>query len=124
MSPAMIAIRRRDPAVIAGRAHAVLDAAARIHAQWPRAGRPAMNECFISLDRALTEYDTAAEAGGDAEAAAETASCAMALLLISVSVFLGRDVADEMAKSAAGITAGGDAGTKDEMTKNAAGDMR
>lgn len=75
-----------------------------------------MNECFAVLDAALSEYDAAAEAGGDAEAAAETAACAMALLLISVSVFLGKAVADEMAKNAAGITAGGDAGIKNEMT--------
>lgn len=103
MSAATITLKRRGPAVIAGRAHAVLDAAARTHAQWPRAGRPAMNEAFFSLHVALEEFGSAADGGGDVEAAAETASYAMALLLISVSVFLGRAVADQMMKNAAEV---------------------
>ncbi len=111
MSVATIEIRRRDPAVIAARAHHVLDAAARMHAQWPREGRKAIGETFVGLDAALEEYGTAAD--GDVDGAAMTAASAMALLLLSVSVFLGEAVADQMATDAAGITAGGDAGTKD-----------
>lgn len=100
---AAVIIRRRDPAVIAGRAHAILDAAARTHAQWPRAGRKAMNEAFLSLDTALDEYGTAAEGGGDTEVAAETAAWAMAMLLASVAAFLGTGTADEMAGRAAEV---------------------
>ena len=103
MNAAAVIIRRRDPAVIAGRAHAILDAAARTHAQWPRAGRKAMNEAFLSLDTALEEYGTAVDGGGDTEAAAETAAWAMALLLASVAAFLGRDTADQMLGNAAEV---------------------
>src|SRR5580692_11323645 len=94
--------RRRDPAVIAARAHHVLDAAARTHKDWPRGGRRALNEAFLVLDTALEEYAAAVDEDGDVEVAAETACWAMALLLLPVAVFLGKDVADEMAKNAAG----------------------
>ena len=103
MNAAAVIIRRRDPAVIAGRAHAILDAAARTHARWPRAGRLAMNEAFFSLNTALEEYGAAAEAGGDTETAAETAAWAMALLLAAVASFLGTGTADEMAQNAAEV---------------------
>lgn len=96
-----IRLRRRDPAVIAARAHHVLDAAARRHADWPRAGRLAMNEAFLALHVSLEEYAGAADENGDTAGAAETACWAMALLLISVSVFLGRDTADGMMRDAA-----------------------
>jgi hypothetical protein len=97
----MIAIRRRDPAVIAARAHHVLDAAARTRADWPAGGRPAMNECFAALHAALEEYGAAAEE--DREAAAGEACAAMAMLLVAVSVFLGKAVAEQMMKDAAEV---------------------
>jgi hypothetical protein len=103
MSAGAAIIRRRDPAVIAARAHAVLDATARRHAEWPRAGRRAMNEAFLTLHTALEEYGTAADEGADGVLAAETACWAMALLLLSVSVFLGKAAADEMAENAAEV---------------------
>ena len=103
MSAPTVVLKRRDPAVTAGRAHAVLDATARMHRDWPRAGRLAMNEAFIALHTALEEYRAAVDEDGDAEAAAETAAYAMALLLLSVSVFLGKAVADEMARNAAEV---------------------
>ena len=54
---------------------------------------------FIRLHVALEKY----RASGD-QATAEDASCAMALLLITVSVFLGKDVADQMMENAAEVT--------------------
>lgn len=103
MSAATIEIRRRDPAVIAARAHHVLDAAARVHRDWPRGGRLALNEAFHALHVALEEYGTAAGEDGDVEVAAETASFAMALLLLQVAVFLGKGAADEMMRNAAEV---------------------
>jgi hypothetical protein len=50
-----IPLKRRDPAVIAARAHAVLDSAVRAHAQWPRAGRKAIGESAVALDSALED---------------------------------------------------------------------
>ena len=57
MSAATVQVRRRDPAVIAARAHHVLDAVARTHRTWPRGGRPAMNECLVALDEAIAKAD-------------------------------------------------------------------
>lgn len=105
MSAAAVIIKRRDPAVIAARAHHVLDAAARMHAQWPREGREAIGEAFIALDAALEEYRAAATGDGDTEVAAETAAYAMALLLLAVSVFLGKATADAMMRNAAEVAA-------------------
>jgi hypothetical protein len=96
-------IRRRDPAVIAARAHHVLDAAARTHGQWPDGGREATGRALISLHVALEKYRITADSDGDVSAAAEDASVAMALLLLAVSVFLGKDVADQMMTSAAEV---------------------
>jgi hypothetical protein len=93
--------RRRDPAVIAARAHHVLDAAARIHGQWPDEGRGAIGRALISLHVALEKYRAAASTGGDVTCAAENASWAMATLLISVRVFMGKALADEMSRNAA-----------------------
>lgn len=103
MSAMTIEIRRRDPAVIAARAHRVLDAVARAHAQWPAEGRPVLNEGFLALDTALEEYGTAADK--DREQAAEAVTVAMAVLLITVSVFLGKAVADRMMRLASEVTA-------------------
>ena len=99
MSAAVIEIRRRDPAVIAGRAHAVLDSVARAHGQWPDEGRDDIGRAFIRLHVALEKYQTAE----DLEGAAEYASFAMALLLLQVSLFLGKGTADEMARNAAEV---------------------
>jgi hypothetical protein len=105
VTTAAVIIRRRDPAVIAGRAHAVLDAAARIHAQqrrqWPAPARKAIGECLTALDGALEEYRAAGD--GEREPAAEIAACAMALLLIAVELFLGPAVAQQMAENAAEV---------------------
>jgi hypothetical protein len=103
LSATTFEIRRRDPAVIAGRAHAVLDSAARVHGQWPDEGQEVIGRAFISLHVALEKYRLAADTEGDASAAAEDASLAMALLLISVSVFLGKAVADQMMTTAAEV---------------------
>jgi hypothetical protein len=102
---ATVIIRRRDPALIAARAHHVLDAAARMHAQWPAEGRDAIGEAFVVLDAALEEYRATVDEDGDVELAAETAAWAMALLLLSISVFLGKAVADEMMRNAAEVAA-------------------
>jgi hypothetical protein len=99
---ATIEIRRRDPAVIA-RAHAVLDASARMHARWPNPGRKSIGEAFTVLHVALEEYGAAADEGGDIALAAETASWAMALLLLAIGSFLGKAAADEMARNAAEV---------------------
>jgi hypothetical protein len=105
VTTAAVVIRRRDPAVIAGRAHAVLDAVAKIHAQqrrqWPAPARKAIGECLTALDTALEEYRAAGD--GEREQAAEIAACAMALLLIAVELFLGEAVADEMKRNAAEV---------------------
>jgi hypothetical protein len=111
VSAMAIEIRRRDPAVIAARAHAVLDAAAHLHADWPDGGRDAIGRAFIGLHVALEKYRLA-EAGEDAARMAENACWAMATLLICVQVFMGRAAAREMERDAAAITAGGDAGTE------------
>jgi hypothetical protein len=103
MSAGAVIIRRRDPAVIAATAHAVLDASARMHAQWPRAGRRAIGECAVALDSALEEYRAAGDGDGEREQAAEIASCAMALLLIAVELFLGKAAAHQMARNAAEV---------------------
>ncbi len=103
MNAATIEIKRRDPAVIAAEAHAVLDAAARLHArqrrQWPSPARKAIGESFTALDTAVAEYEAAGD--GEREQAAEIASCAMALLLVAVELFLGKDAAAEIAGEAA-----------------------
>lgn len=101
MNAVTVTLKRRDPAVIAARAHAVLDAVARMHAQWPRAGRKAIGESAVALDGALEEYRAAGD--GEREQAAEIASCAMALLLIAVELFLGPAVARQMAENAAEV---------------------
>jgi hypothetical protein len=98
-----VTVTRRDPAVIAGRAHAVLDSAARSHAQWPDEGQEAIGRALIHLHVALEKY---AAAGSEGQAdTALGASIAMALLLLQVSVFLGKAAADQMMKDAAGVTA-------------------
>jgi hypothetical protein len=105
VTAAVIISRRRDPAVVAGRAHAVLDAVAKIHAQqrrqWPAPARKTIGGCLTALDAALEEYRAAGD--GEREQAAEIASCAMALLLIAVELFLGPAVARQMAVSAAEV---------------------
>jgi hypothetical protein len=100
---AAIVIRRRDPAVIAGRAHHVLDAVAHSYEQWPDMGHEVIGRAFIRLHVALEKYRIADDTGGDASAAAEDASIAMALLLIPVSVFLGVAVADRMMANASEV---------------------
>ncbi len=100
---AAIAIKRRDPAVIAARAHAVLDSVARVHGQWPDEGQEVIGRAFIGLHVALEKYRIAADAEGDTVAAAENAAWAMALLLTPVSEFLGKAVADQMMKDAAEV---------------------
>jgi hypothetical protein len=101
VSAAVVILKRRDPAVIAARAHHVLDATLRMHAQWPRAGWKAIGESAVALDGALEEYRAAGD--GEREQAAEIASCAMALLLIAVELFLGPATADEMKRNAAEV---------------------
>jgi hypothetical protein len=96
-------MKRHDPDVIAARAHAVLDAAARAHGDWPAQGRPVLNQGFLALHVALEEYDAAADGYG-AQDAAETAALAMTLLLIPVSAFLGKAVAEQMMRDAAEVT--------------------
>ena len=103
MSAMAIRIRRRDPSVIAARAHHVLDAVARAHARWPAEGRPVLNEGFLALDTALEEYGAAADE--EREQAAGAVTVAMAVLLITVSVFLGKAVADRMMRDAPEVTA-------------------
>jgi hypothetical protein len=103
VTAAVIAVRRRDPAVIAARAHHVLDAAARIYADWPDEGREAIGRALIGVHVALEKYRLAADGG--TEAAAENAAWAMATLLISVQVFMGKSVAREMERNAAEVTA-------------------
>ena len=98
-----VTITRRDPAVIAARAHHVLDAAARRHADWPREGRRHIGESALNLDEALSAYRSAADAGEDTTSAAETAAIAMGMLLLSVAVSLGKETADEMARNAAEV---------------------
>lgn len=99
MIATVIEIRRRDPDLITARAHAVLDAVARVHGQWK--GRDAVGEAALDLDAALDGYAAAPEENLDQ--AAENAALAMALLLIAVSVYLGKDTADGMIRDAAEV---------------------
>ena len=99
-----IGIRRRDPAVIAARAHAVLDAVARAYAQWPEEGRDVIGRDFLRLHVALAVYQAGAGAEG-AAGAAENAAPAMTLLLLSVALFLGEDAAEQMTRDTSGVTA-------------------
>ncbi len=107
MSAAVIEVRRRDPEVIAARAHAVLDAAAHLHSrerrQWATPARKAIGECITALDAALTEYGAAGD--GERGQAAEIAGCASALLVIAVELFAGKDAAGEILRNAAEVTA-------------------
>jgi len=114
VSAAAVIIRRRDPAVIAARVHAVLDAVTRRHADWPAEGRDAIGNAALELDTALDEYGAlavgsvhweqlyahlAAEADpheAALEKAAEEAAYAMAALVTVIAVFCGTEVADEM----------------------------
>lgn len=100
-----ITITRRDPAVIAARAHHVLDSAARMHADWPTAGRRFIGESALNLDEALKAYHVAEAEGIDTAPAAEDAAICMGILLLSVAISLGKDVSDEMARNAAEVAA-------------------
>jgi hypothetical protein len=102
MSAAAIGIRRRDPAVIAARAHHVLDAAARAYERWPDENQEVIGRAFISLHVALEKF-ALADGEQDREQAAEVAATAMAILLLAVSVFLGKDAADQMMRDAAEV---------------------
>lgn len=120
MTAALITLKRRDPAVIAGRAHYVLDAAARMNAQWPAEGRDAIGTAALELDVALDMYGAldsgsvhweqlyahlSAEADpheAALEKAAEESASAMAALLTVIAVFCGTEVADEI-KSITGV---------------------
>ena len=102
MSAATVQVRRRDPAVIAARAHHALDAVARTYDRWPDEGREVLGMMFITLHVALEKYALADGEHGR-EQAAENASAAMALLLVSVAVYLGRDTADRMMRDASGV---------------------
>lgn len=114
MSATAIILKCRDPAVIAARAHRVLDAATRMHAQWPAEGRDAIGAAALDLDMALDLYGALADGsvhweqayahlsaeadpdGAALEKAVEEAAFAMAALLTVTAVFCGTDVADEM----------------------------
>jgi len=98
-----IAITTRDPAVIAARAHAVLDSVSRVHGDWPASGRRFLGESALNLEESLGAYDLAVREGGDTRAAAETASIDMGILLLSVAVSLGKATANRMAKAAAEV---------------------
>jgi hypothetical protein len=98
-------IRRRDPAVIAARAHHVLDSAARVHADWPDEGREAIGRSLIGVHVALEKYRIATGTAGGAEAAAGNVAWAMATLLICVGIFLGEPAAREMERNAAEVAA-------------------
>lgn len=114
MTAGAILVKRRDPAVIAARAHHVLDAVARRHAQWPAEGREAIAAAALDLDTALDLYGALADGsvhweqayahlsaeadpdGAALEKAAEEAASAMAALLTVLAAFCGTEVADEM----------------------------
>lgn len=100
-----ITIARRDPAVIAARAHHVLDSAARMHADWPTAGRRFIGESFLNLDESLAAYGLAVKESEGVQGAAETCAIDMGILLLSVAISFGKDVSDEMARNAAEVTA-------------------
>lgn len=122
MSAATITFKRRDPAVIAARAHAVLHASLRM--TWPegRAARKAIGGAALDLDAALDDYRSladgsvhweqayphlSAEADPHEQAlvkAAEETCFAMASLLVAIAAICGTEVADVM-KNAAGVTA-------------------
>jgi hypothetical protein len=100
-----ITITRRDPRVIAARAHHVLDSAARMHADWPAAGRRFIGESALNLDGALKAYHVAEDEGADTAPAAEDAAIRMGILLPSVAISFGKETADEMARNAAEVAA-------------------
>jgi hypothetical protein len=100
-----VTLKRRDPRVIAGRAHRVLDDAMRMHADWPRKGRRFIGESALYLDEALKAYRAAEDEGRDTAPAAEDAAIRMGILLLSVAVSLGKATADEMARNASEVAA-------------------
>jgi hypothetical protein len=100
---AAVTLVRRDPAVVAAQAHAVLDAVARLHPAWPRGGRKVLGESALSLDEALLAYNAAAAGDGDPQETSEAACTAMVILLMAAGLFLGEETAYQVKRASEAV---------------------